>query len=152
MTGTNKNMHSYVKGLRYWVAAAALLLGLSGCFLFTDAGTRLAYDLKDGAAQLRASKQERLEVTHKPISFPEGVHGPYEVVLQQSVGCTRCGTLFVGDLPVPNADYKPGGGSTTYHLNFVIVPSELKVRKQKGEAVVIVLRKTADSIEVESLR
>jgi hypothetical protein len=145
-------MNHYAKSLRYWATAAAALIGLSGCFLFTDAGTRLAYELKDGAAELRASNQERLEITHKPLSFPEGVHGPYEVVLQQSVDCTKCGSLFVGDIPTSNADYTPSGGSTSYHLNFVIVPSELKVRKQKGEAVVIVLHKTADAIEVESLR
>jgi hypothetical protein len=145
-------MNHYAKWLRYWATAAAALLGLSGCFLITDAATRLAYELKDGAAQLHASNQERLDITHKPLSFPQGVHGPYEVVLQQSVGCTRCGSLYVGDVPASNADYAPGGGSTSFHLNFVIVPSELKVRKQKGEAVVIVLHKTADAIEVESLR
>jgi hypothetical protein len=147
-------MNFYAKSIRigYPVTAAAVSLSMAGCFFFTDAGTRMAHELRDGAALLRASSQERVEITHTPLSFPEGVHGPYQVVLQRSVGCTQCGTLFVGDPSASNAEYTPSGGSTTYHLNYVTVPNELKVRKQKGESVVILLRKTADAIEVESLR
>jgi len=138
--------------LRCSVAQIAAALCLGGCILMTDAATRLANELKDGAASLRNLNQERLEVTHRPLSFPDGIHGPYEVVFQQSVGCTKCGSLFVGDLDTTNSEYRAGGGSTTYHLNFVIVPRELKVRKQKDQAVVIVLHKAGDAIEVEALR
>ena len=129
---------------------AALFLG--GCVLITDAATRLANELKDGAATLRSSNQDRLEIVHKPLSFPEGVHGPYEVVFQQSVNCTQCGSLWVHDLDTNNPEFKPGGGSTSYHRNFVIVPQELKIRKPKGQPLVIVLRKAGDAIEVEALR
>ena len=134
------------------VAQIAAALCLGGCFLVTDAGTRLANELKDGAASLRKSDQERLEITHRPASFPEGIHGPYEVVFQQSVDCTRCGSLFVGNVDTGSPGFRSGGGSTTYHLNFVIVPRELKIRKQKDQPVVIVLHKAGDAIEVEALR
>lgn len=134
------------------VAGIALALCVAGCVLITDAATRLANELKDGAATLRNSNQERLEIVHKPLSFPEGVHGPYEVVFQQSVDCTKCGSLWVHDLDTTNPDFKPGGGSTSYHRNFVRVPKELSIRKPKGQPVVIVLRKAASAIEVEALR
>ncbi|QDL53251.1 hypothetical protein [Rhodoferax aquaticus] len=132
--------------------AIAVALCLAACVLITDAATRLAVELKDGAASLRNSNQERLELVHQPLSFPEGVHGPYEVVFQQTVDCTQCGSLWVHDLDITNPDYKPGGGSTSYHRNFVVVPKELSIRKAKGQAVVIVLHKAGGAIEVEALR
>lgn len=134
------------------IAATAVALCVGGCVLITDAATRLANELKDGAASLRNSNQERLEIVHQPLSYPEGVHGPYEVVFQQSVDCSQCGSLWVHDLETSNPDFTPGGGSTSYHRNFVVVPKELSIRKAKGQAVVIVLRKAGDAIEVESLR
>ncbi len=128
------------------------VISLSSCILLTDAGTRLAYDIKDGAAKLRSSDQERLEVTHTPISILSGIKGPYEVVFQQSVDCTKCGSMWVDDINYEGKNYQPGGGTTSYHKNFVIVPHELKVNKNKGESVVVVLHKAGKDIEVESIR
>ncbi len=120
--------------------------------LFTDAATRLTNELKDGAVTLGKLDQERLEITHRPLSFQEGVHGSYEVVFEQSVGCTKCGSLYVANLNTGNSEYRAGGRTTTYHRNFVSVPTELKIRKQKDEAVVIVLNKVGSAIEVDALR
>lgn len=140
---------------RLWVTLAAgvvAALSLNGCFWVTDAATRLANEVKDGAASLRSSNQDRLEIVHKPMSFPDGVNGKYEVVFQQTVDCTQCGSLWVYDLETNKPDFKPGGGSTSYHRNFVVVPKERSIRKAKGQAVVIVLHKVGDAIEVEALR
>ena len=140
--------------LRFKLSVLLVLsaLGLNACILFTDAGTRLAEEIKDGADTLRRSEKERLEVVHTPLSVLSGIKGPYEVEFQQSINCTKCRTLSVTDTGYESGNYSPGGGSTTYQTNFVIVPHELKIQKKKGEPVVIVLHKRDNAIEVESLR
>ena len=131
--------------LRMTAAAATLLL--ASCILITDGGTRLAYEVVDGAERLRKSDLERLEVVHEPLSVLSGVKGPYEVVFQQTVDCERCGSLWVGGL-----GSEGGGGTTSYHRRFVVVPKTLRIEKLKGQPTVIVLRKVSDDIQVEGLR
>jgi hypothetical protein len=45
-----------------------------------------------------------------------------------------------------------GGGTTSYHRRFVVVPKTLRIEKLKGQPTVIVLRKVSDDIQVEGLR
>jgi hypothetical protein len=135
--------------------AVCLLVSLllSSCVLFTDGATRLAYDLEAGARKLRGSNQESLEVTHKPRSFPDGVKGPYQIELQESLKHpAEGGSLLVSDLESHNFGNWGYNWSTTYHLNFVRVPKHLIIRKTKDEPAILLLQKAGNSIDVVSIR
>lgn len=130
-----------------------LPLLLSSCVLFTDGATRLAYDLEAGARTLRGLNQESLEVTHKARSFPDGVKGPYQIELQESLKHpAEGGSLLVGDLESHNFGNWGYNWSTTYHLNFVRVPKHLIIRKAKAKPTILLLQKAGDSIDVVSIR
>lgn len=134
---------------------AALALLLSACGLpLTDGATRLASDIGDAAQQLRKSPQSSLELSHRPLSRPEGVTGPYEIVLQSSADFPRSGgSLLVSNLDSPG--YRKWGynWSTTSHLNHVEVPKPLAIRKPAGQSTVLVLDRRADgTVEVTALR
>ena len=134
---------------------AALALLLSACGLpFTDGATRLASDIGDASQQLRQTPQSSLELTHRPLSRPEGVTGPYEIELQSSADFPRSGgSLLVSDLDSPGHPKWGYNWSTTWHLRHVQVPKPLTIRKQAGESTVLVLDRRADgSVEVTALR
>ena len=133
----------------------AALAGLSCCGLpLTDGATRLAGEIRGAAKRLRDSSENRLEMKHRPLSWPDGVKGRYEIVFQASLDHPRSGgSLLVGDLD--SSGYRKWGynWSTTYHLNFVRVPRELRIRKNAGEAVVVVLERRADgTVDVTDLK
>lgn len=126
---------------------------LAGCFMITDGATRLAYDIESGASKLHNSNQERIEVVHRPRSTPDGVRGPYEIMLQYSLEHPKKGgTLVVAGLDDQGSRVQGSVWTTSYHLNFVRVPQDLVIRKAKHAPTVIVLHKVGDAIEVESLR
>lgn len=134
-------------------AALALLLSACGPPL-TDGATRLASDIGKTARQLRQSPQATLELTHRPLSRPEGVKGPYEIVLQSSADFPRSGgSLLVSDLDSPGYRRWGYNWSTTSHLRHVEIPKPLAIRKPSGASTVLVLDRRADgTIEVTALR
>ena len=140
----------------YWILLFLCLLVsplLTGCFLITDRATRLAYDIEGGANKLRDSKQERLEIVHRPWLMPDGINGPYEILLQYSLkNPMEGGTLVAAALGEDGTWAKGEISTTSYHLNFVRVPQELVIRKPKGASTVVVLHKVVNVIEVETLR
>ena len=119
----------------FWVAFG---IGLYGNVL-TDAATRLPRDMKAGTKQLNKSDKSEWEVEHLPASSPEGIDGAYQITLQ-AVDQGNNGNNGSGSLTVENVGAKYYG--TPYHLHFVTVPKELKIRKKKGEATYLTLRKT----------
>lgn len=114
----------------------------------TDGATRLAGDINAGAKKLRASDAPRLEIEHQPLSVPEGVKGAYEVGLNSSLDHPKSGgALFINEL-----NSRRGWG-TTYHLNQVRVPRALRINKQEGESVILVLERAPDGqIDVVDIR
>ena len=127
---------------------AFLVACASGVFsnLLTDAATRLAYELKAEASKLKKSAQQEWEMEHLPIRSPEGIDGPYEVWLQ----AVEQGNNLSGSLSVGNVGGKRYG--TSYHLRFVTVPKDLRIRKKKGEATYLTLRKTGVANDDNELR
>lgn len=141
--------------LSHLALPAALALLLSACGLpFTDGATHLASDLGDASQQLRQTPQSSLELSHRPLSRPEGVKGPYEIVLQSSADFPRSGgSLLVNDLNSPGYRQWGYSWSTTSHLRHVEVPKPLAIRKPAGECTVLILDRRADgTIEVTALR
>ena len=132
------------------VLLGALLMCGLGC---TDAATRLAYDIKAGALELRHSSEHDGSIVHQPRQTPEGCASSYEVIMRSAVhGPEPKGLLSVGC--VGSANYESLGYDyfTTYHLNAVRVPTELRISKKPGEAITISLRRDGESVDVIGLR
>jgi hypothetical protein len=134
-------------------SAATALLSLSGCHLLTDGATRLAYNVESASRTLRQSDARELAFTHRPASWPEGVTGPYEVIVKESPDSLASGSsILVGDLSSRNYGLWGYNWSTSYHRNFVRVPHTLRIRKPAGTPLGVHLRKNGPHIEVISLQ
>lgn len=134
-----------------------VLASLTGCGLplpLTDGATRLAEEIGYAAKRLRHSPSTSIEIEHSPYPFPEGVKGRYEIRFQESLHHPGSGgSLLVSDLDSRGHKLHGYNWSTTYHLNYVRVPGKLSIRKQAGEATVVVLERRPDgAIEVTALR
>ena len=135
------------------LAALALLALLSGCFMITDAATRLATELGERAAELRSSGAEQLEFRHLPDGYPDGATGSYEITLRESTRTPPfTGALFIADVGSSSHQKHGYNWSTTSHLHHVGVPATLTIRKPAGEPTTFVLRKSGDAIDVVELR
>ena len=117
-----------------------LLVVTPGCDFLTDAATRAAYEIEAATHEMRRQGLASYEFTHVPKAWPEGVDGPWELVIHESTGQIGQGGLGLGRY------------GTSYHNRFVRVPRTLRVTKQAGEGCVIVLRRNGDAIEVVGLR
>ena len=130
-----------------------LVVVTANCSACTDAATRLAGDMVTGASELRRSGQSELAVVHQPRRSPEGCASSFEVVLRESLHHPEpLGLLLVGCVGSPNYQLLGYDYFTTYHLNAVRVPSELRVEKAPGEAVTITLRRQGEFVDVLGLK
>ncbi len=117
-----------------------LLLAVTpGCVFLTDAATRAAYEIEAATHEMRRQGLASYELTHVPKASPDGVHGPWELVIHES------SQIGQGGLGL-------GRYGTSYHTRFVRVPRTLSVTKQAGEGCVIMLRRNGDAIELVGLR
>ena len=119
-----------------------LALAMTACgaeLLISDMATRLAYAVRDGAAQLRRSKSETLVLSVAWRSWPDGCPDGYRVEWNPDddpkapgigVACTTNRRTY----------------GTTHHRNFVKTTRRLQVTKEKGEPVTIGLRKRPDGL------
>jgi hypothetical protein len=123
--------------------AAACVFALAGC---TDAATRIAYDLEAGAKSLKSSAETRATVRHEPSRWPEGCDGGYAL----EIGRGAKGDPGKGSITVRCAGR--GLYYTTYHLNFVVVPATVSVRKEAGAPVLLQLEKRGGDIALTEIR
>jgi hypothetical protein len=119
-----------------------LLALLASCDFLTDAATRAAFDIEAATAIMEKEGLRSYEFAHVPKPSPDGVTGPWELLIQRS------GPMGVG----PTGALCIGRYGTSYHNRFVSVPRTLHVAKQAGEGCVIVLRRNGDAIELVELR
>jgi hypothetical protein len=104
--------------------------------LFTDAATRLAYDIRDQTIILRLSKQTTRVFAHRPRRWPEGLSGAYRIEITEDRTIPWPGHRSIG---VARNLTEPTWYFTSYHLNFVQVPKDLVVSHQKDEPTVVTL-------------
>jgi|LauGreDrversion4_2_1035121.scaffolds.fasta_scaffold311794_3 hypothetical protein len=116
-----------------------LLVVTPGCDFLTDAATRAAFEIEAATHEMRRQGLASYEFTHIPKTWPEGVDGPWELVIHES------SQIGQGGLGL-------GRYGTSYHTRFVRVPRTLRIAKQAGEGCVIVLRRNGDAIELVGLR
>lgn len=116
-----------------------LLVVPPGCDFLTDAATRAAFEMEAATHEMRRQGLASYEFTHVPKASPEGVDGPWELVIHES------SQIGQGGLGL-------GRYGTSYHTRFVRVPRTLRIVKQAGEGCVIMLRQNGDTIELVGLR
>jgi hypothetical protein len=105
-----------------------LLAAITGCDVLTDAATRLAYDIKDGAGKLGREAGARHTIQHTPAMADE-CSGPYTVQLD------KVGALIVWCKD--SAGNTLASGSTTYHARFIETPKTYIVDKAAGATLLI---------------
>jgi hypothetical protein len=125
------------------------LFATTGCErLVSDSATRLAFQLRDEAAALRASGAPTRTALHRPAAWPDGIEGDYRVEIISSAppGDGRRG-IFVA-----KSFDGPLWSRTTYHLNYVQVPQNLVAAKRKGEPLAITLELRDGKVLVTALK
>lgn len=131
-----------------WLIVLLLALPLFGCFdnfFVGDGATRLAGDLRDGAAKLKTSGLQYYVVIHRPKAGPEGCESNYSVqFVKDSVLAFWCKDPRTGEVT--------GSGTTTYHLRFVKVPKGYMVDKHRGEPLSIELERQGDAVIVANVQ
>jgi hypothetical protein len=115
-------------------AAAGILPAWIADFL-TDAATRLARDVRDGADRLAWSRAATVTVVHHVKATPEGCAAGYRVQLTAASAIVVWCRSAAGDTTV--ASY-----TTTSHLPAVDVPRTWIVDKAAGEPLVLELART----------
>lgn len=101
----------------------------------TDAATRLARDLRDGAGRLESSRGASRIVTHRVKARPEGCAHGYRVQLAASAA------IVIWCRSADGRD-TTGSYSTTSHLPAVDVPRTWIVDKGAGESLYVELTAT----------
>jgi len=114
-----------------FVLPLAVLL-LAGCL--TDAATRLAYDIKAGAARVGAENGAHYIVEHRTPSRRTECRGPYTVQLDQA------GALIIWCRAADGQTVVSSPG-TTYHRRFVDTPRTWILEKGAGETLLIRLER-----------
>jgi hypothetical protein len=105
------------------------LILLTGCGLFTDPATRLAYAIEAGVRHLGSTDGDRYAIRYEPPSELGANGGSYSVQLD------KVGALIVW---YKDANGRvTASGSTSYHSRFVDTPRTFKIDKP-GNAVLVI--------------
>jgi hypothetical protein len=119
------------------LSGAMYLLAKGGIEIFlSDAATRLAYQIRDEAQELRRSGQVTRTFEHRPMAWPEGISGDYRIEITETRAAPRPGHRSIG---VARNLTESTWYATSYHLNFVEVPRDLVISHKKGEPALVTL-------------
>jgi hypothetical protein len=115
----------------------------------SDAATRLAYQMRDEAASLRRSGAATRTFEHRPKAWPEGISGDYRIEISESKTSPRTGHRSIS---VARNLTEQTWYSTSYHINFVIVPKDLVVSHRKSEPTIVTLEMKDGQVLLTGLR
>lgn len=124
------------------MAALVAVFLSSGCDLFTDAATRLAYDIESAAKELK-NHGDKFTLYHKTPSKRGECGGPYTVQLD------KVGALVIW-CKDENGKVRASPG-TSYHRRFVQTPVTYYLDKAAGETLVIELERKGDKAVIVSV-
>lgn len=119
----------------------AVVLFLTGCF--TDAATRLAYDIEAGVNRMNRQNEARHSIRHTPAESSECA-GPYTVQLD------KVGALIVWCKDT--VGHVVASGSTSYHARFIDTPATYILDKPAGSTLTIDLERRTGRVVVAGVR
>jgi hypothetical protein len=122
----------------------ALLSAIAGCGVFTDAATRIAYDIEAGAGRLGRENGARYSIQHHTPSKAGECVGPYVVQLD------KVGALVIWCKD--EAGTTVSSHSTTYHGRFVDTPLTYKLNKPAGSTLTIDIERRGSRAVIASVR
>lgn len=131
-------------GLQTLLIAAVLATVTAGCGVFTDAATRLGYDLKAGAARLGSRAGATYRIEHETPSSPGQCAGPYKVQID------KVGALIVWCYN--EAGQTVSSHSTSLHGSFVDTPRTWIVDKPAGSTLLIDLERQDGKAVITDVR
>lgn len=123
---------------------AIVVVTLAACDAFTDAATRLAYDIEAGAKHLSSAAGATYRIEHRTPSKTGECVGPYKVQLD------KVGALIVWCYDASGATVS--SHSTSYHARFVDAPQTYLVEKQAGETLIIDIERRGGQAVVTGVR
>jgi hypothetical protein len=124
------------------VPSLTCVVVLTGCF--TDAATRLAYDLETAAGRVGPTDGANYTLVHRVPSNSGECVGPYRIQVD------RVGAIIVW--------CKDAGGSTvsshstTYHARFVDTPQTSIIDKPAKDSVVFELERRGGRVVIAAVR
>jgi hypothetical protein len=118
---------------------------LAGCSNFTDASTRLAYDLEEGAKGLGSDQGARTTVVHRTPSREGECTGSYKVQID------KAGAMIVWCYDASGSEVV-SSHSTSYHNRFVTTPQTFILDKGAGEPLMIELERQGGQVLIADVR
>ena len=126
------------------VPALVLAGVVAGCDLFTDAATRLAYDLESASTRLGSAPGSRYTLVHRTPSKSGECEGPYVVQVD------RVGAIIVWCKDASGTTVS--SHSTTYHGRFTDTPATVIVEKPAREPLTIDLERRNGRAAIVAVR
>lgn len=124
---------------------ALLSILLVSCFGdWTDAATRIAYDIESSVGRLGRSDGDRLTVEHLTPSKAGECTGPYTVQFDQ------VGALIIWCKD--DAGTTVSSHSTSYHNNYVVTAKTWILEKGAGESLLIDLERHGTRVVIADVR
>jgi len=122
----------------------AFAAAVAGCDAFTDAATRLAYDIEGGTGRLGREAGARYSIQHKTPSKAGECVGPYKVQVDK-VGAL---VIWCGD----GSGGTVSSHSTSYHARFVDTPKTYILDKPAGATLTIDLERRGGRAVITDVR
>lgn len=116
---------------------------LAGCF--TDAATRMAYDIEAGAERIEGAEGSKLTVEHHTPSKAGECEGSYKVQLD------KVGAIVVW-CKDESGTKTVSSHSTSYHGRFVDTPRTYILEKKAGEMLLIELERRGGRVVIADAR
>jgi hypothetical protein len=131
-------------GLKLTLTALVFLAATAGCDAFTDAATRIAYDIEAGAGRLGKEAGAKYSIQHKTPSKSGQCVGPYTVQLD------KVGALVIWCKDETGKTVS--SHSTSYHARFVDTPQTYILEKPAGSTLTIDIERRSSRAVVTSAR
>ena len=116
-------------GRKIALISLVFLVATAGCDAFTDAATRLAYDIEAGESRLGKDAGARVSIRHKTPSKSGECVGPYTVQLD------KVGMLVIWCKD--DTGKTVSSHTTSYHARFVDTPQTYILDKPAGSTLTI---------------
>lgn len=137
-------MGSDVRKARPWLRVLVFLALAAGCDRFTDAATRLAYDMEAGASVLGKEEGARYSIQHHTPSADWQCTGPYVIQFDSDRGLV----IWCKD----EAGNTVSSHSTSYADRFVHTPRQYILNKPAGSTLTIDIERRGGRAVVTDIR